>query len=63
MPDKRGPGRPVTTGTTPVRSARIGDVWGQAEAKWRTERGDNATITDLLKRLLAGYADGTITLP
>lgn len=57
MPDqaKRRPGRPVTTGTTPTRSMRIGEVYDQAKAKAETH-GEN--ITAVVERLLRQYVEG-----
>ncbi len=49
---KRRPGRPVTTGKTPTRSMRLGDVYDQAKAL-AEQRGE--TITHVVERALAEY--------
>lgn len=48
---KRRPGRPAT-GTNPVRSFRMGDVYDQAEAK---AEAHDEKLKDVIERLLAVY--------
>lgn len=43
---KRGRGRPVTTGVTPKRNIRIGDLWDRAEV---IARRRDETMTDIVK--------------
>lgn len=51
---KRRPGRPVTTGKTPTRSMRLGDVYDKAKVK---AEGSGETITSVVERLLRQYLD------
>lgn len=52
METKRSRGRPVTTGTPPVRTTRQGDVWDQADALAKA-RGE--TIHKVITRALEAY--------
>lgn len=47
--EKKKRGRPVTTGTTPKRNLRIGEVWDEAEAIAK-ERGE--TMSDVARPIL-----------
>lgn len=49
---KRRPGRPVTTGTSPVRTIRVGQVWEQAAAI-AAARGES--LPDVVRRSLERY--------
>lgn len=50
--EKRGPGRPRTTGTTPKRNIRVGAVWDQAET---IAHAHGEKMTGLVTRLLEEY--------
>lgn len=50
--EKRGPGRPVTTGTTPKRDVRVGPLWDQARALAKA-RGE--TMRQVIERSLRHY--------
>jgi hypothetical protein len=52
MEEKRPRGRPRTTGTTPKRDVRVGEVWDQARAV-ATARGE--TMREVLERALKHY--------
>jgi len=49
---KRKPGRPVTTGVTPKRNIRVGDVWDRCA---ELAAADSETMTTLVTRLLTRY--------
>ncbi len=51
-PKRRRPGRPVTTGKTPPRSMRLGDVYDLAQVKAKKE---GRTVTDVVERKLTEY--------
>jgi hypothetical protein len=51
-PKKHPGGRPVTTGTTQVRTVRIGDVWDEAHALAKA-RGES--MREVLERALKHY--------
>lgn len=47
--EKRRPGRPTTTGTTPKRNLRVGEIWDEAEAIAK-QRGE--TMADVARPIL-----------
>jgi hypothetical protein len=49
---KRRPGRPKSTGKTPTRSMRLGNVYDDAKAK---AESNGETITAVIERMLADY--------
>lgn len=52
MEEKRPRGRPVTTGVTPKRNIRVGQVWDDVAAIAET---DGETMTAIVTRLLEQY--------